>query len=270
MASSADSGESGSVRKVARRGAAAVAVECAPAGSARGSKPTSQGRQRVAGSHATGTMDPHTATASARCAGRSSTIAKTPAASIRSGTSETGAKRSQKTSNRSIHSGVPGRGRVDHNDLPSRATAKRRRLDPECDAPSETEAAEAEPNQAVVPLADGFVRAADDFLRAPTPEGSLHGCEIRVGTHVGPLMCVDLMIPPRSHNHAEIVSDGKTLQMLVQKAEPGALFADVDGHHFGLDVDDNLIVRSGQEYCLRNNSEVELARLKMVLLVTDR
>jgi len=113
----------------------------------------------------------------------------------------------------------------------------------------------------LVPLANGF-------LRAPPAEGSLHGCEIRVGTHEGLIMCADLLIPPRSHNKPER-NYGKTLQMIVQSADRGALFAQLDGHDKGLDAGDALIVRSGQEYWVRNTSEDTAARLKMVV-VTQR
>lgn len=167
-------------------------------------------------------------------------------------------------SDRSMDSGAGSGRRADRCALPP-ARAKRRRPGHDRDAPGEREAAEAE---ALVPLADGFVQLAEGFVRAPQAEGSLQGCEIRVGTHADRIMCVDLIIPPRSHNCPEIVCGGKTLQVLVQRAERGAVFAQVDGHHLGLDVDDSLTVRSGQEYCLRNNSEIELARLKMVLITT--
>jgi len=254
-------GEEGSfVKKVACRGVAAVGV----AASSRGSEPISRGRERV------GLVEPRSAPKSAPSASRHSTdsvATKTPAASIRSGTLETGSKRPRscsrapsRPSDHSVNSGpgVPGcsGGGAHHNNMSSGARTKRGRRDADSDSPSKTEAAEAEPNQALVPLGDGF-------LRAPPAEGSLHGCEIRVGTHEGSIMCADLVIPPRSHNNPEI-SYGKTLQLLVQGAERGALLVQLDGHSLGLNIHDNLVVRSGQEWCLRNMSEVETACLKMV------
>lgn len=104
------------------------------------------------------------------------------------------------------------------------------------------------------------------FCRVPPAEGSQHACEIRVGLDNGYWMCCDINIPPRSFNTPERLVPGKTLQMYILGAERGVLVAELDGNILGLEASDHLLVRPGQEYCLRNNSDSQYARLKMVLV----
>mmetsp|Transcript_125455 Transcript_125455/g.304693 ORF Transcript_125455/g.304693 Transcript_125455/m.304693 type:complete len:84 (-) Transcript_125455:88-339(-) len=79
-------------------------------------------------------------------------------------------------------------------------------------------------------------------------------------------MCCDIHIPPRSFNSPELLPLHKAIQLYILHAEQGALVAELDGEMVPLGVADHLLVRPGQQYCLRNDSEFDYARLKMVLV----
>jgi len=58
----------------------------------------------------------------------------------------------------------------------------------------------------------------------------------------------------------------KAMLVRVYECERGSLFLDVDSKAVGIDVDDNAVVRPGQEFRLRNTSPVEFAAVKMVIV----
>lgn len=134
------------------------------------------------------------------------------------------------------------------------------------------EAEDAAPAEAPAEMADeGAEESAgeaaqmeDGFFQVPAAVGSTHPCEIRVGLDTGHWMSCDIKIPPRSFNMPEVVVQDKSLLIHVMEAAPRAASIDLDGDVTELGRGDSLVVRPGQEYCIRNTSAAACVRLKMV------
>jgi len=109
-------------------------------------------------------------------------------------------------------------------------------------------------------------RTPTGFVEVPAAAGSTHACGIRVGLENGKWMCCDIRIPPRSFNTPEELAASRSLLIYVTSCEPGALTAAIDTNIIELSSGHSLVIRAGQEYCLRNSSAATTAQLKMVLI----
>ena len=109
-------------------------------------------------------------------------------------------------------------------------------------------------------------RTPAGFVEVPAAAGSTHACGIRVGLENGKWMCCDIRIPPRSFNTPEELAASRSLLIYVACCEPGTLTAAVDLNVIDLFAGHSLVIRAGQEYCLRNSSAATTAQLKMVLI----
>lgn len=109
-------------------------------------------------------------------------------------------------------------------------------------------------------------RTPTGFVEVPAAAGSTHACGIRVGLENGKWMCCDIRIPPRSFNTPEELAASRSLLIYVTSCEPGALTAAIDTNIVELSSGHSLVIRAGQEYCLRNSSAATTAQLKMVLI----
>ena len=109
-------------------------------------------------------------------------------------------------------------------------------------------------------------RTPTGFVEVPTAEGSTHAVGIRVGLENGKWMCCDIRIPPRSFNTPEELAASKSILIFVVSCEPGTLTAAVDLDVIDLSTGHSLVIRPGQEYCLRNSSAATTAQLKMVMI----
>mmetsp|Transcript_55983 Transcript_55983/g.130885 ORF Transcript_55983/g.130885 Transcript_55983/m.130885 type:complete len:1026 (-) Transcript_55983:71-3148(-) len=109
-------------------------------------------------------------------------------------------------------------------------------------------------------------RTPTGFVEVPAAEGSTHACGIRVGLENGNWMCCDIRIPPRSFNTPEELASNKSLLIYVTTCEPGTLTAAVNMDIIEMSTGHSMVIRSGQDYCLRNISAATTAQLKMVLI----
>eukprot|EP00930_Biecheleria_cincta_P031303 TRINITY_DN2172_c0_g1_i1.p1 TRINITY_DN2172_c0_g1~~TRINITY_DN2172_c0_g1_i1.p1 ORF type:complete len:1337 (-),score=189.09 TRINITY_DN2172_c0_g1_i1:264-4274(-) len=133
---------------------------------------------------------------------------------------------------------------------------------------------DAAPVEAPAEMADGDAEESageagpleEGFVQVPAAEGCAHPCEIRVGLDTGHWMSCDIKIPPRSFNTPEVVVPDKSLLIHVMEAAPNAASIDLDGDVTELGRGDSLVVRPGQEYCVRNKSAAEYVRLKLVMV----
>lgn len=113
------------------------------------------------------------------------------------------------------------------------------------------------------------VRDAGDarMMTLPLAEGSQGPCTIFGGLASERWIACTVEIPPLSSSLAERIGSQKTLLFSVISAEPGKLWATVGGEEIrDLGSADNFVVRSREEYMLRNDSGHEKARLKLVVL----
>jgi len=125
-----------------------------------------------------------------------------------------------------------------------------------------------EPNAAPAgaPAEVGNEEAEEGFVQVPAADGCRHPCEIRVGLDTGHWMSCDIKIPPESFNTPEVVVPDKSLLIHVMEAEVGAASIDLDGDEHELGRGDSVVVRPGQEYCVRNSSSAAHVRLKLVMV----
>ncbi|CAK8986503.1 unnamed protein product [Durusdinium trenchii] len=108
------------------------------------------------------------------------------------------------------------------------------------------------------------------FVRVPIAAGSAHACEIKVGIDNGHWMSCDIKIPPRSFNTPEELAASRSLLIYVAHCQEGTFSAAVDGSLVTLATGSSMVIRPGQAYCLRNDSDTVAARLKMVLINSRR
>ena len=111
---------------------------------------------------------------------------------------------------------------------------------------------------------------ANGFVRVPIAEGSTDACEIRVGLDNGSWMSCDINIPPRSFNTPEQLAENRSLLIYVLHCQDGAFDAQVGEDIVTLATGSSMVIRPGEEYCLRNGSDQEVAQLKMVLINSSR
>ena len=98
-------------------------------------------------------------------------------------------------------------------------------------------------------------------------EGSQGQCALAAGLATERWVACTVGIPPLSSSLAERIGPQKTLLFSVISAEPGKLWATVDGQEIrDLGSGDNFVVRSREEYMLRNDSGHEKALLKLVVV----
>merc|ERR1712032_1129813 len=95
-------------------------------------------------------------------------------------------------------------------------------------------------------------------------DGSRHPCEIRVGPRTECCMLYDICIPPRSFTALEQLGEGKSLVFHAVQAPCGMLSLVLNEMVIGIGQRDHFLVRPGQTYCVRNDSETDHSRLKMV------
>ena len=108
------------------------------------------------------------------------------------------------------------------------------------------------------------------FVRVPVAEGSADACEIKVGLDNGKWMSCDIKIPPLSFNTPEELAPNRSLLIFVMYCEDGKFCADLSGDKVILATGSAMVVKEGQAYCLRNESEEQGAHLKMVLINSQR
>jgi len=95
-------------------------------------------------------------------------------------------------------------------------------------------------------------------------EGSLHPLGLRARLDTGFWFCCDMQLPPLSGSTPDRVVPGKTLLVSVLAAAAEKVVAEIDGEVFNLSRGDNVIIKPGALYSLRNTSAGQLARVKMV------
>lgn len=108
----------------------------------------------------------------------------------------------------------------------------------------------------------------DGFIDAVIAEGSEHPCQVRMGMNTPHWLCCDIRVPPRSFNAPECLGDGRSLLISVLNDAQGSLSINLNGELMEFQEGDNLVVQAGSEYDLRNDSETDTARLKLVLVTT--
>jgi len=112
--------------------------------------------------------------------------------------------------------------------------------------------------------------SANGFVCVPIAEGSTEACEIRVGLDNGNWMSCDINIPPRSFNTPEQLAENRALLIYVMRCQDGTFEANVDEDIVTLTTGSSMVIRPGQEYCLRNRSDQVIAELKMTLINSSR
>eukprot|EP00438_Fugacium_kawagutii_P032884 Skav216143 [mRNA] locus=scaffold1946:425541:426371:- [translate_table: standard] len=111
---------------------------------------------------------------------------------------------------------------------------------------------------------------ANGFVRVPIAEGSTEACEIRVGLENSSWMSCDINIPPRSFNTPEQLAENRSLLIYVMSCQDGTFDAQVDEDIVALATGSSMVIRPGQEYCLRNGSDQMVAQLKMTMINSSR
>lgn len=106
----------------------------------------------------------------------------------------------------------------------------------------------------------------EGYVLVEKAEGSKHPLGIRARLDTGFWLCCDMHVPPLSWSAPEQLEQGKTLLVSVLAAEPGALVAEIDGEVIPLGFGDNLVVRPGAVYSLRNDSTKQPAEAKTVIV----
>jgi len=111
---------------------------------------------------------------------------------------------------------------------------------------------------------------ANGFVRVPIADGSTDACELRVGLDNGNWMSCDINIPPRSFNTPEQLAETRSLLIYVMHCQDGTFDAQVDQDIVTLATGSSMVIRPGQEYCLRNGSDHVVAELKMTMINLSR
>jgi len=111
---------------------------------------------------------------------------------------------------------------------------------------------------------------ANGFVRVPIADGSNDACELRVGLDNGNWMSCDINIPPRSFNTPEQLAETRSLLIYVMHCQDGTFDAQVDQDIVTLATGSSMVIRPGQEYCLRNGSDHVVAELKMTMINLSR
>jgi len=104
----------------------------------------------------------------------------------------------------------------------------------------------------------------EGYMLVRGEEGSRHPLGIRARLDTGFCFCCDMQLPPLSGSTADRVVPGRTLLVSVLAAAAAKVVAEIDGEVFNLSHGDNVIIKPGAMYSLRNTSAGQVARVKMV------
>lgn len=111
-----------------------------------------------------------------------------------------------------------------------------------------------------------FMEDEEGFVESLKADGSLHPVKLRMGLSTDAWLCCDVIVPPSSFNQPETMNAETSLLINVFNGAGGFLSAVLNGRPITLRDGDKLAVLPGSEYSLKNDSQSNSARVKMVMV----